>query len=193
MTSNILFCGCLQDNTGDQRSPINGRIDGLFFATSQPPTYTSRFGNTRIKVPVKFFLSRQAQKYNTVINTTRKVRLYFADFYCMDRRSQRHWVTIVLTYEGSVADYFCRDKLPSLDLYNNNFLIMKYGSVQVRSSDCNRVEIFYAGDIDLNYWKENGATIGQVMTEGSGRSTPGGKPKRVSCRCCNVSSNFLFV
>jgi len=179
-TNDGIMQAYIKDNTGDPKSPINGRINGLFFATSQPPSSCSYFGDTRIKVPAKFFLSRQAKKNNT----SQKVRLYFTDFYCMDRLSRRHWVTLVLTYKGSVADEFCSHKLPRLQLGDNPFLLVKNGSVLVKSSDENRVEVFYTEDVNVNYWKENEAIVSNISSQGT--STPGGKPKRAFCTKCNL-------
>src|SRR5688572_928787 len=54
-----------KDNSGDPRSPINGRIDGLFFMASvQPgskkgePIRESAFGKHRILVPVEELLEK---------------------------------------------------------------------------------------------------------------------------------------
>ena len=88
---------------------------------------------------------------------------------------------------GSIADDFCRGKLPSLKLDNNSFLKIEGGKVSVRGSDYNRVEVFYAADLDIPYWSKNGALVSSIMTEGRGRTTPGGKPKRPFCGTCNLN------
>ena len=50
-----------KDMGGDPKSPINGLLDGLFFACNveqngMPPP-TSYFGNTRLRVPANYFFS----------------------------------------------------------------------------------------------------------------------------------------
>lgn len=167
----------IKDHTGDKKSPINGKINGLFFATAQPPSTISYFGSKRIRVPASFFFSEEAQRHNR-----KRVRLYFADFYCM---SKMHWVTIVLTYEGSPADRFCDGKLPELDINENDFIYVDYnGGVRMRTSSSFKTEIFYTADVDLPHWVRNGGVIETV--HGMGTSSTYGKPKRSNCHICNL-------
>ena len=122
-------------------------------------------------------MSMEAQKFNH-----REVRLYFADFYCM---SKMHWVTLVLTYKGSVQDRYCENRLPELDLSENEFLYVDdYGSVMKRTANMFKTEIFYAADVDLNHWVRNGGIIETV--NGLGQSSTKGKPKRRECSICNL-------
>jgi len=166
-----------KDHSGDPRSPINGEIDGLFFATNQPPSPDSYFGNRRIRVQASFFFSKNAQTQNH-----RRVRLYFADFYCM---SKMHWVTLVLTYEGTATDRFCESRLPELDLSDNDFLYVdNHGTVWKRTSPNFKTEIFYTADVDLYHWQRKGGVI--EIVNGLGQSSTKGKRKQSHCTICNL-------
>jgi hypothetical protein len=97
-----------KDPSGDQASPINGRIDGLFFmaevepgSTRGEPVRVSPFGGTRMTVPVDVMLAAAP-------------RLYFADYYCM--RGRFHYITLVMCKAGSTPDEFCAEHLLKLDV-----------------------------------------------------------------------------
>ena len=75
----------LKDNHGDAASPINERLNGLFFSANSSggvlPT-ASPFGEMRFTIPVERIVSPSCH-------------LYFADFYC--NKGPRHYVTVVVT------------------------------------------------------------------------------------------------
>jgi len=80
----------VKDASGDERSPINGEISGLFFLANidynGEPLDALPFGSTRLLVQPRMLV-------------------YFADFYCMNGKD--HYVTLVLTRPGSEADRLC--------------------------------------------------------------------------------------
>ncbi|KAK2138498.1 hypothetical protein LSH36_2929g00004, partial [Paralvinella palmiformis] len=81
-----LMKGYKKDCHGDPKSPINNRLDGLFFSvnidpiTRRPPS-TSIYGDCRLIVPVKNIMELCPN-------------IYFTDFYCVRKP---HYVTLVLT------------------------------------------------------------------------------------------------
>ena len=160
----------MKDDNGDPRSPINGEIEGLFFAThvdpktGEPPKW-SPFGSERVSIPARTMM--------------RNSNLYFADFYCK-RDSDLHYVTLVLTKQGSETDCFCEENLLSLDIRNNDFLWRsKQKKVHVTSEVL--VEVFYTEDIDLS---DPDCTF--TTGPSTGTSTLGGLPKDPTCGVCNL-------
>ncbi|XP_013392166.1 phytanoyl-CoA hydroxylase-interacting protein-like [Lingula anatina] len=163
-----------KDDNGDQGSPINGKLDGLFFAckpdlqTGLPPL-RSFFGPRRVKIPpTDLFVA--------------DTNLYFTDFYC-NRRA--HYVTLVLTLAGSRADQFCRERLLTLDPYNNLFFMKaeEEHSSYVYTSRNIWVEIFYTENINLcSYLSPD--FIHDVPSTGT--SKPEGIPKNPNCQICNL-------
>lgn len=98
----------LKDNNGHSACPINGVLEGLFFNGKHRNGLIpgrSPFGEIRMEVPV-WRLFTPAHK------------LYFADFYC---NSAMHYVTILLTRDGSRADKFARKFLIPLSARANPF------------------------------------------------------------------------
>ena len=168
----------IKDHSGDQASPINGQINGLFFMANnvngEPPP-TSQFGPRRLLVPPDYLL-------DTVPN------VYFVDFYCM--RGQDHYVTLVATCPGSLTDKFCTQRLLPVDLHDsitNPFLFWDNGYLYVTCNSNLQVEILYTEDIDINEWMTyGGAKMVNVPTVCKGSSTPGGIPKNPSCTVCNL-------
>jgi len=167
-----------KDNSGDQASPINGQLDGLFFMANnvngEPPP-TSPFGARRFQVPAELLLEAAPH-------------VYFVDFYCM--RGRDHYVTLVATCPGSKADRFCADRLLSIDLYDsvtNPFLFWENGSLYVTCDINLQVEILYTEDVDIKEWITYGdAEMLDVMSVCKGSSTPGGIPKNPNCSVCNL-------
>ena len=170
----------IKDNNGDPGCPINGQIQGLFFAVRPEPSTMnipdiSPFGDTRIKIPIRKLLQPET-------------KFYFADFYCI---SDKHYVTIVATRPNSLADKFCEKYLLKLSLENNPFFKQKpfipffHGIYEPAFYCCRepRVEILYTENIDL---RQNYILWEKVRTIGRGSSTPGGIPKRPFCRLCNL-------
>jgi len=168
----------VKDNSGDQASPINGQIDGLFFMANnvngEPPS-TSQFGPRRFQVPAENLLDAAPN-------------VYFVDFYCM--RGQDHYVTLVATCPGSTADNFCARRLLPVDLYDfatNPFLFWKNRRLYVTSHSNLQVEILYTEHIDIYEWiTYGGALLLDVTSVCKGSSTPGGIPKNPNCTVCNL-------
>lgn len=167
----------IKDDSGDPGSPINGRLNGLFFMASVKPgsktgepNVDSAFGERRVLVPAKELLAKASN-------------LFFADFYCM--QGKVHYVTLVMTRPGSNADRFCSSHLLSLDVRNradNPFLFYnEAGKLQVCSSKNFIVELYFTEDIDIR-----GYEMCTTPTFGKGHSTVGGIPKNPECTKCNL-------
>ena len=168
-----------KDNSGDPASPINGKLDGLFFMAKnkngKPPRY-SYFGAIRFQVPA-----------DTLLQTA--PNLYFADFYCM--QGSVHQVTLVMTKPGSKSDDFCRTKLLSLsltDTQNNPFFFRSGAQLFTNEEKKLEVELFYTEDINVVELlsPENGAKLSPTETKGQGHSRPEGIRKNPKCQLCNV-------
>ena len=173
-----------KDNSGDPASPINDRLDGLFFlasvvdgSTTGEPRPESQFGSVRLLVPVRAL-------FETAPN------LYFADFYCM-RSPNYHYVTLVMTRTGSSADAFCRDRLLRLNVYNpkeNPFLYDDECRWYVAAASGLTVELLYTENVDVgDLVARAGASIQRgIHPIGKGHTTPGGVPKNPFCTTCNL-------
>lgn len=167
----------IKDNSGDPASPINGKINGLFFmaknSNGQPP-HDSPFGEYRIQIPANVLLSMAPN-------------LYFVDFYCMNGKT--HYVTLVMTKPGSSTDDYCRDRLLPLSP-NNPFLFRRGSKWYVNVTPYILVELFYTEDINIfEMTEEHGAILRKGIPPPPncrGRSTPGGKPKNRMCTKCNL-------
>jgi len=167
-----------KDNSGDPLSPINGKIDGLFFMAKNkngiPPRY-SYFGPVRLKVSAKELLHMA-------------LNLYFADFYCM--QGSVHQVTLVMTKPGSESDYFCRAKLLPLsvtDRWNNPFLFRKGADLFTSNKKKLEVELLFTEDIDVFHLTSlDVACLSYCETKGRGHSRPEGIPKNPKCHICNL-------
>jgi len=168
-----------KDNGGDPASPINGKLDALFFMAKnkngEPPSF-SYFGPMRLQVPARELLKTASN-------------LYFADFYCM--HSSIHQVTLVMTKTGSESDNFCRAKLLPLSLtdkQNNPFF---FGNNE-RLFTCNKkkleVELLYTEDVDVKLLLQHGAILSHTEVKGRGHSKPDGIPKNPNCLICNVAT-----
>ena len=106
----------LKDNNGDPQCPANGRIKGLFFMGKKKDDGlpdASPFGAMRVIVPVYMILNDNSN-------------LYFSDFWC---HKTTHYISLVITKNGSEADRFCRSNLLELDLKTNDYLRVNYGRV----------------------------------------------------------------
>ncbi|VDK21073.1 unnamed protein product, partial [Anisakis simplex] len=103
----------LKDLNGHEASAINGKLKGLFFAARLWSQYSfgggsySFFGDRRLTIPIERLIERPEQ-----------TNLYFADFYC---NYTQHYVTIVVTKEGSMADCFCAEHLIKMEIDANPF------------------------------------------------------------------------
>ena len=169
-----------KDNSGDPASPINGKIDGLFFMAKNkngiPPCY-SYFGPNRLQVPAKVLL-----------DVVPSPNLYFADFYCM--QGSIHQVTLVMTKAGSKSDDFCRAKLLPLSLkdsQNNPFLFHCGEQLFTSNKKKLEVELLFTEDINVGHLLQHcGAFFSRTETKGHGHSRPRGIPKNPKCPICNM-------
>ena len=164
----------MKDNSGDPKSPINGKLNGLFFManvdklTLSPPA-TSPFGDTRLSIPYAELL--------------RGCNLYFADFFCMRRSA--HYITLVAAKQGSTSDKFCQKRLLKFDPYKPNRFLCINGPV-AKVSQSLWVEVFYTEDINIK--EMEGAHLTTVPSTGT--STPGGVRKNTHCTHCNMGWNW---
>lgn len=169
----------IKDDSGDPGSPINGRLNGLFFTASVKPgsktgevDARSSFGDTRLCVPTEDFSLPDRN-------------LYFVDFYCM-KTTKLHYVTLVVTRKDSEADRFCLRRLLPLSFDENPFLF--YDSSKTLKVSASRrliVECMFTEDIDVRGYE----LIHEVKTRGKGKSTKGGRPKNSSCTICNATTH----
>jgi len=168
----------LKDASGDERSPINGEISGLFFLTNVgykgEPFTMSPFGDTRLLVDARAMLDFAPN-------------VYFADFYCMN--GNNHYVTLVLARPGSVANQLCKERLIKLTLTDqqyNPFIFVSDGQLKVLEGKQLFVEVFFTENLDIRFLIENNQAIKyNVQVFGRG-VTQGGRPKYSSCRTCIV-------
>ncbi|XP_046568059.1 phytanoyl-CoA hydroxylase-interacting protein-like [Haliotis rubra] len=160
----------LKDDGGDPHCPINGRLKGVFFGVTlwngRPPT-KSPFGDTRVVVPLERLFDDSA-------------RLYFADFYCMRRQRDNHYVLLVLTKPDTKADRFCQKHLIRLDERTNVFLRKEESTYKTLRRDKVWVEVFFTDEVDIR-----GLVLRETEVFGDGTSHSGGIPKNV-CYICNV-------
>ena len=170
----------LKDASGDERSPINGEINGLFFLAnvdySGEPFSASPFGSTRLLVSATVMLDMASH-------------VYFADFYCINGKD--HYVTLVLARPGSKADRLCQQRLPILRLdsqQNNPFIFFSNGQLKVLRGKSIFVEVFFTENLDVRSLISSSKAYKQsyVHVFGSGSSTQGGRRKTASCPTCSV-------
>lgn len=160
----------LKDQCGNPGSPINGEINGLFFAARLQngllPT-SSPFGGQRLKLLCpRLFLP---ETHN----------IYFGDFYC---NTHVHYVTVVICIKNSAVDSFCRDKLDQLDPFDNMYLHLRvddFGNYRYYINNNVWVEVYYTGEVPL-WWGEFDYTISM------GQSKPNGIPNNKFCKLCNL-------
>lgn len=106
--------------------------------------------------------------------------MYFSDFYCI---YAIHYVTVVVTRPGSLADQFCAKQLVRLSPRDNVFI-------------CVRPSIY---DGRLEYWVNGNVWVEMLVTEdvdirvgrfslvrSTGESTPGGLKNNRFCQICNL-------
>ena len=164
----------LKDPSGDPKSPINGKLSGLFFCanvnfrTHEPPK-SSPFGDTRLSIPVHELLTR--------------CNLYFTDFYCM-REDGPHYIILVATKNNSLSDAFCRQYLLPVDPKRNPFFCFEEGGSAMVSCQT-WVEIFYTESINLREIIRRGADITTVGSTST--SSSDGIPKYRHRYDCNIS------
>ena len=180
----------LKDAGGDQRSPINGEINGLFFMTAVEngePLSFSPFGDTRVLIRAEVLLSLLLAS-----------NVYFADFFGMYRYSTRrpwHYITLVLARPGSDADKLCQQRLPKLDINDKSsspFLFIEKEEVHVMYIDGHiMVELFFTEDLKVDQLLQEDdvkAKMDYVTVLYRGRPTQGGRAKHSQCAICEIKS-----
>ena len=169
----------IKDQNGDQGSPINGKIMGLFFSTKVDPNTglpprESPFGNTRLNIPVDRLMHTNC-------------RIYFADFYC---NFNMHYVTLVITDKGSETDLFCQENLIDIGMHQPNNPFLFYDDVEDYFYCCTKlwVEVLYTEAIDINQELAEDPRVffSHVPIRGKGSSSPLGLPKNDQCLRCNL-------
>ncbi|KAE9555464.1 hypothetical protein FO519_001319 [Halicephalobus sp. NKZ332] len=164
----------LKDLTGHPASPINHRLNGLFFhcrlRTNGDFPHFSPFGNSR------WFIEAD------ILFDPRRDNIYFADYYCT---YSTHYVIIVIATKNSEQDEFCFQRLVQLDPYDNSFLTARWNN-RYKSFEyfCNMdlwVEIFYTEDLPLSM-----GVFTKVEPVFRGKSTVLGLPNNKSCKKCNL-------
>jgi hypothetical protein len=176
-----------KDHRGDPKSPINGRMDGLFFSTNvgygtDQPVPWSIYGDTRLKIPME-------RLYKKCPN------LWFTDFYCIHAP---HIATLVMTRPGSASDKFCRRYLIPLSWENNCFLQREDVSEDDSddSSDTRSdesifrvttsglwVEVFFTENINIKQYLKS---LEDVTMKGRRSGGTTGLTKNAYCSTCNV-------
>lgn len=173
-----------KDSGNDPLNPMNKRLGGLFFMASvnssgEVPEESS-FGNTRLMIPVETLMT--------------DVRLYFADFFCLQGRN--HYVTLVACKPGTKTDTFCQQKLIQISLTENKFFtFVGFGNCKV-SNHCNVfVEIVITQPIDLKKELKHSPNmrtsyiIYGVPIVGCGYSKKQGVLKNDQCDICNIQTD----
>ncbi len=162
----------IKDENGDPLCPINGQINGLFFAvrpnpkTKQLPT-ESFFGGMRICLPVQDLFKSH-------------LRFYFADFWCHNQKA--HHVTLVATKPHSPADVFCNEHLLKISITKNKFFFREQDG-HYFCCTVPEVEILYTENVDL---KAPNISWHAVKPLGRGSSLPSGIKKNKNCNVCNL-------
>uniref|UniRef100_A0A1I8AIL2 PHYHIP_C domain-containing protein n=1 Tax=Steinernema glaseri TaxID=37863 RepID=A0A1I8AIL2_9BILA len=170
----------LKDNNGQAASPINGAIQGIFFATrlladgSIPPA--SPFGEVRMLVPAFAMLNPDIMNF------------YFSDYYC---NYSVHYLTIVVTLKDSETDKFCLQRLIPLPTDNPFLRIERVPNCDDSTPPGYRyryfvnqqvwVELYFTEPVSLSMGK-----FSLISVIGSGSSTSGGLPHNKECTVCNL-------
>lgn len=174
----------MKNDGGDQASPLNRAIQGLFFSAYfwtnsygqliEPPT--SPFGNQRFHVAVSFFLNSNNN-------------LYFADFYC---HYTNHHVTLVVTEANSESDKFCKENLIFLESFNNPFLYYNRLKHCFFLNTSVNVEVFYTENINIGRllsWGRNYASLTLCKSVGDSKTKSFiGQSKNINCDICNLNT-----
>ena len=169
--------GHLKNINGDPASPINSRLCGLFFCVSVDPLTghpvpISAYGIQRLLVLSRHMLSPG----NYIPN------LYFADFYCHDKR---HHVTIVMTRTGTDADNFCQEKLILLDNQQNDFMCIGADGITWVTTVI-WVEVFYTENINIPELQHKNLCYFTLTPSYNWNIPRQGKSKNVNCKVCNL-------
>ncbi|XP_064616280.1 phytanoyl-CoA hydroxylase-interacting protein-like [Liolophura sinensis] len=174
----LRHCGIMKpyvkDFTGDPKCPISGKLKGLFFSSNvdnntKEPLKISAFGPYRFQVPLTALLGELGCW-----------RIYFADFYCMDKNNSSHHITLVLCKEGTESDDICKKYLLTLPP-ENPFFQVKDSGFMVSSHIW--VEVIYTEPINVQKMWSSGAVMKTV--ESKTRSIKAGIPKNSRCLICN--------
>ena len=172
-----------KDSNGDPKSPINDRIEGIFFTASVSrgskcgkPLKRSPYGSSRFQVDIEYLIDPE------------NCRLYFADFYCTG--SDYHYVTLVVVKKHSDADRFCWNNLPLLQWDDNEFLTYDEEDLfDVTDSDLCIIQVFYCDEVNLGRAVKRGrAEFHEVPLCKTSKKTC----KDLKCLLCNPFHNLQF-
>jgi hypothetical protein len=166
---------------GDPKSPVNGRLRGLFFSASVDmktglPPQTSIYGEQRILIS-----SMRILRWNP--------NVYFTDFYCVNKA---HYVTLVLAKPGTPSDIFCATHLIRINLYVDNGICVvdtRSGYLEFLVTTGVWVHIMITDDIDIDLELYHGAMFHAVNMIGTSRIIHGirvGRRKNSNCAICNI-------
>lgn len=171
----------MKNDGGDQASPLNRAIRGLFFSallkmtpnkhTVVPPC--SPFGNQRLHVEASFFLNQSNN-------------LYFADFFC---HYTNHHITLVVTKANSYSDKFCSENLIPLKSRGNPFLYYNMWQNGFFTNLAVNIEVFYTENIDIGeLLSDKAAYFTFCYSKGYSRKKSFiGQRKKRSCSVCNLN------
>ncbi|ELU13994.1 hypothetical protein CAPTEDRAFT_205419 [Capitella teleta] len=133
----------VNDNNGDPRCPINGRLNGLHFATNI--NYGTGLPYEKTPYEKWRFIVPHAVMYRKCPN------VYFSNFFCHWSGGPHH-LSLVMTRSGSDADRFCLEHLPPVDMETNTFLRIQQQNDKTMTSIVNHgiwVEIFYTENVPI--------------------------------------------
>ena len=179
----------LKDAGGSPKSPINGRLGGVFFTASAerrspdgdrmlPPPH----GSSRLQVFIE----------NLIKPSTHN--LYFADFFCVG--SSYHYVVLVVCEIGSRADHFCECHLPELDWDENNFITCSDGlTFKIVAKEHCIIDVFYANTINIGKLlnSKKASLVRDLLKHENGYSIYEGLKKYPHCQICNIHKPSAHV
>lgn len=170
----------MKNDGGDQASPLNRAIQGLFFSaflktTPQGRTFApkfSPFGDKRLHVATSFFLNPSNN-------------LYFADFFC---HYTKHHITLVVTKANSYSDKFCSENLVPLKSWGNPFLYYNKWKNGCFTNMAVNVEVFYTENINIGeLLSDKAAYFTFCYSKGYSRKKSFiGQSKNKNCSVCNL-------
>lgn len=171
----------MKNDGGDQASPLNRAIQGLFFSAllkTTPNKHTvvppcSPFGNQRLHVEASFFLNPSNN-------------LYFADFFC---HYTNHHITLVVTKANSYSDKFCSENLIPLKSRRNPFLYYNMWQNGFFTNLSVNIEVFYTENIDIGeLLSDKAAYFTFCYLKGYSRKKSFiGQRKNEDCSVCNLN------
>ena len=141
-TNRGIMVPIMKDGSGDPRSFINERLEGVFFTASVKkgsedgePLENSPYGSSRFEVDIEYLIDPYY------------FSLYFADFYCTGK--DHHYVILVIAERNSEADNLCYSNLPLLSWNDNPFLTYDGDNFEITDSDYCVIEVFYTNAVNM--------------------------------------------